>query len=154
MNVWNNEVHIYKYFLSLYGILFYFYSLVYNIFKLYFYWRIITLQCCVLSTIQQHESAVSVHLFPPLEPPSHLPSIPPLSVITEHGGELPVLYSHFTLASCLTHGNVYMCQCYPQLIPPSPSPLGPQVCSLCLSLYFCSANRFLSTIFLDSIYML
>ena len=113
MNVWNNEVHIYKYFLSLYGIVFYFYPLVYNMFKLYFYWRIITLQCCALSTIQQHESAVSVHLFPLFEPPSHLPSIPPLSVITENGGELPVLYSCFPLASCLTHGNVYMCQCYP-----------------------------------------
>ena len=56
---------------------------------------------------------IHIHLFPPLEPPSHLPSIPPLLVITEHGGELPVLYSHFPLASCLTHGNVYMCQCYP-----------------------------------------
>ena len=32
-------------------------------------------------------------------------------------------------------------------------PLCPQVSSLCLHLYFCPANRFISTIFLDSIYM-
>ena len=37
-----------------------------------------------------------------------------------------------------------------QFDPPS---LCPQVCSLCLGLYSCSANRFISTIFLDSIYI-
>ena len=33
-------------------------------------------------------------------------------------------------------------------------PLGPQVCSLCLHLHCCPANKLISTIFLDSIYML
>ena len=37
-----------------------------------------------------------------------------------------------------------------QFDPPS---LCPQVCSLCLGLCSCSANRFISTIFLDSIYI-
>ena len=32
-------------------------------------------------------------------------------------------------------------------------PLCPQVCSLCLHLYCCTTNMFISTIFLDSIYM-
>ena len=36
---------------------------------------------------------------------------------------------------------------------PSPSPLCPQACSLCLRLYFFPVNRFISTVFLDSIYM-
>ena len=36
-------------------------------------------------------------------------------------------------------------------VPPFPSPLCPQVCSLCLCSHYCSANRFISTIFLDSI---
>ena len=31
--------------------------------------------------------------------------------------------------------------------------LGPQICSLCLCLHCCPANRFISTIFLDSVYM-
>ena len=35
-------------------------------------------------------------------------------------------------------------------IPPSPSPLCSQVYPLCLSLHCCPANRFISTIFLDS----
>ena len=40
-------------------------------------------------------------------------------------------------------------------IPPSPShppPPDPQVCSLCLQLHCCPANRFISTLLLDSIY--
>ena len=49
---------------------------------------------------------------------------------------------------------VYICQCYPLH---STNPLLPllclQVCSPRLCLYSCPANRFISTIFLDSIYM-
>ena len=35
-----------------------------------------------------------------------------------------------------------------------PSSLCLHVCSLCLCLYFCPANRFICTIFLDSVYMI
>ena len=49
---------------------------------------------------------------------------------------------------------MYMFQCY-SLISSHPIllPLYPRVCCLCLSLYSCPANRFISTIFLDSIYI-
>ena len=40
-----------------------------------------------------------------------------------------------------------------QFVPTSPSPAVSTVCSLCLHVYSCPANRFISTIFLDSIYM-
>ena len=51
--------------------------------------------------------------------------------------------------------SLSMFQCYSldsshHLLPP----LCPQVCSLCLRLPCCPAKRFISTIFLDSIYML
>ena len=36
------------------------------------------------------------------------PHLTPHRLITEHGGELPVLYSSFPLAICFTHGSVYM----------------------------------------------
>ena len=53
----------------------------------------------VVSAVQERESAVCIHISPPLETPSHAP-IPPL-VITEHQAELP--------ASCLfMRGGVYV----------------------------------------------
>ena len=41
----------------------------------------------------------------------------------------------------------------PSLSSPIPPSLGPQVCSLYLSLHCCPENRFINTIFLDSIYI-
>ena len=35
----------------------------------------------------------------------------------------------------------------------SPPPWYPYICSLCLCLYFCFANKIIYIIFLDSIYM-
>ena len=44
-----------------------------------------------------------VYIIPlPVEPSSH-PAIPPISGITEHQAELPVLYSSFPLASYFTY---------------------------------------------------
>ena len=54
----------------------------------------------------------------------------------------------------LTYGKIYVSMLLSQIIPPSPSPVCPKVCSLCLHLYSCPANWFISTIFLDSIYIL
>ena len=75
----------------------------------------------------------------PLKPPCHIPLHPPLKAVTEHQVELPVLYSNFPLAVW----HMYAFQCYSlnsshPLLPP----VSPQVCSLCLHLYYCPANRF------------
>ena len=52
------------------------------------------------------------------------------------------------------HMVIYLFQCYCLNSPhPLPPQLWPQVCSLCLCLHCCPTHRFLSTIFLDSIYM-
>ena len=64
-------------------------------FVLPFYWRIIDLQCCVsfCGTTQWISSVCTYIPFLPRPAP-----IPPLSVITEHWAELPVLHSSFPLA--------------------------------------------------------
>ena len=41
-----------------------------------FNWRVITLQYCSGFAIQWHESAMGIHVFPILNPPSHLPPHP------------------------------------------------------------------------------
>jgi len=54
----------------------------------------------------------------------------------------------------ILHMIVYICQCYSlNLSHPLFPSLCPQVHSIHLHLYSCPANRFISTIFLDSIYM-
>ena len=47
----------------------------------------------------------------------------------------------------------HLSPCCSQFFPHSPSPTVSTVCSLCLHLLFCTASRFIRTIFLDSIYM-
>ena len=63
-------------------------------------------------------------------------------------------YSKFPLGLYFTYGSVHVSMLLSPLFPPSPSysPC-PEVCSLCLGLHCCPANRFISTIFLDSTYM-
>ena len=51
-----------------------------------------------------------------------------------------------------THTRVYMSVLLSQFVPPSPSPAVSKVCSLCLCLYSCPENRFISIVFLDSVY--
>ena len=67
-----------------------------------------------------------------------------------------ILYSRFLLVIYFIHISVYMSIPISQFIPPPPlatfPPWCPYVCSL-LCLYFCLANWFICTIFLDSTYM-
>ena len=69
------------------------------------------------------------------------------------------LYSRFLLVIYFIHISVYMSTPISQFIPPpSPPPPAfpcwcPYICSLHLCLYFCLANQFICTIFLDSTYM-
>ena len=68
--------------------------------------------------------AAAAYIHPlPLEPPSHTP-IPPLYVITEHRTE-ELNFLCYRAASCwlaILHMAVYICHCYSQFLPPSPSP--------------------------------
>ena len=116
--------------------------------KIFFNWRIIVLQCCVsfcrTSTCINHQYTYV---------PASWTSLPPLWVVTEHQVELPASYSNSHQLSLL-HAIMCMCQCCCLNSSLSLLPLQfPQVCSLCLRLYSCTANRFIGTIFLDSIHM-
>ena len=78
-----------------------------------------------------------------------------LSLPSPHWAEFPVLFSSFPLSMHL-HMAVYICHCYSphssHLPHPWPSPpLCPRVHSLHLHLYSCLVNRFICTLFLDSI---
>ena len=123
------------------------------LFKIYFNWSIIALQYCVgfwhTSTwISQRYTYVPSLLNLPTT--SH--SILPLKVVAEHQGlNLPTADSHW-LSNL--HMVIYVFQCSSLSSPLPLLPLlGPQVCFLCLCLHCSPENRFISTIFLDSIYM-
>ena len=93
----------------------------------------------LVSAVQHRESTLCIHA-----------AVLSLWVITEDWAELRVLYSRFPWTDSFTHDSVYVSMLLSQFAPPSPFPLGPQVCSLCLCLYFCPANRFTGIIFLES----
>ena len=77
--------------------------------------------------------------------PPTLP-IPPLSVVTKHRADLPVLCGCFPLAICFTFGSVYMSMPLSHFAPAYPSPsLCPQAHSLHMRLYSCPALRFFKT---------
>ena len=65
----------------------------------------------------------------------------------------PMLYSTFPLVIYFTHSSVYMSIPISQFISSSFLTLYLNIYSLHLCLYFCFANRFVSTIFVDSTYM-
>ena len=84
---------------------------------------------------------------PPCHPPPH-PSRPSQS--TELSSLCSTAAPH--LALYLTHGHVYMSTLLSQVVPPSPlSCVG--MSNLCLRLYSCLRNRFISAIFLNSTYI-
>ena len=87
----------------------------------------------------------------PLVPlcPSH-PT--PLACHTVPTG-LPVLYGSFPLAIFFTHGNVYMSLLLSQFIPPSPSSSVSTSPSFMSPSPFLPGKWFISTTFLDSIYI-
>ena len=115
--------------------------------KYFFKWRIIALQCLVVSAIHQHKSPAIMHIYP--LPPFH-PSR--ASQCTRLDSLFSVAASHYLAVLYLV---VCICQCYflnlSWLLFP---PLCPQVCSLHLHLHFFSVNRFISTVFRFHIYVL
>ena len=56
----------------------------------------------VLVSAIQHESAIIINIFLPLEPPSP-PCSPPLQVIIEHQKGFPLLYNNFFLSDINIH---------------------------------------------------
>ena len=107
----------------------------------------------MVSAIHQNESAIGIQWPLPLKSPSHLP---PDS--TSLGGHRALALgslchkANFHWLSTL-HMVMHMFQFFClNLSHPFLPLLCPQVCSLCLCLYYCPTNRFVSGIFLDSIY--
>ena len=119
-------------------------------------WRIIALQYYAgLFHTTMWISLPILYICPlPLEPPPIPHHIPPLWVFTEYLGELPGSYRNFPLAVYFIYGNVYVSMVLSQFVPPSPSPAVSEVCFLYPHLYSCPAIMFISTIFLDSIYII
>ena len=147
------------------GIIFFF-NLTRSLLALFFFknfifnWRVIALQCCVgfchTSTWIRHRHTYVLSLLNVPRTSHHIPPHPTpfywARVSQSTWFELLALYSKFTLA--VLHMVIHMFKCYSVCAshPLLPS-LCPQVCSLCLHLLRCPANRFIHTIFLDSINM-
>ena len=109
-------------------------------------------QFLLYNTVNQLYVYIYLHIPSLLSLPLTLSISPPL-VVTEYQADLPVLCSSFPLAIHFTFGSVYMSMLLSHFVLASPCPPCPQVRSLHLHLYSCPATRFLSTVFLDSIYM-
>ena len=119
----------------------------------FFNWRVIAKQYCVgfchITPGISHRYTYVTSLLNLSTPPT--PSHP--SRLSKNTG---VSSLYLTAAShwlCFTHGCVYMSMLLSQFVPPSPSLTASRVCSLCLHLYSCPTNRFISTIFLYFIYI-
>ena len=112
-----------------------------------FNWRIISFQYCVGFCHISNESAIGIDMSPPSRtflPPHHTPlgchRAPDLSSL-HHSANF------YCLILCMV---MSVFQCYSLN---SSNPLLPSLCPLCLCLHCCPVDRFISTIFLDSIYM-
>ena len=103
--------------------------------------------------IQQCESAISIRLFPSSWASVPCPTPPHCSRSSQNTGfDSLYLYSKFPLAICFIHGNVSVSVLLSQFVPPSPFP-AVFTSFLYLRLCSCPAIKFISTIFLNSIYL-
>ena len=90
--------------------------------NIYFNWRLITLQYCIGFAVNQHESAIGVHVFPILNaPPTSLP-VPSLWVIPVHQPRASCLMHRPGLVIHFIYDNIHVSVLVSQIIPPSPSP--------------------------------
>ena len=103
-------------------------------------------QCLLHNKVNQLYTQKHTHISSLLCLPPTLP-IPPLQVVTKHQAALPVQCGCFPVAICFTFGSIYKSMPLFHFVPAYLSPsLCPQVHSLCLRLYSCSASRFFRTI--------
>ena len=79
--------------------------------------------------------------------------IPSLRVSQCTGFECPVSCIKLGLVIYFTYGNIHVSILFSQVIPPSPSPKSPKICSLYLCLFCCLEYRVIITIFLNSTHM-
>ena len=84
-------------------------------------------------------------------PSHHLPFHPSRS--SQSRAELPMLYGRVPLSIYLTRGSLYMSTLLFQFILPTPSTPASTNPFSTSAYYSCPANRFVSAIFLDSIYV-
>ena len=110
-----------------------------------------------VSAIHQQKSAIDIHMsllsWSSLPPPT--PSHPSrLSQSTSLSSLSHTANSHWR---SILHMLIYVSVLLSPFVPPFPPLLScppcPQICSLCLCLHGCPANRFISIVLLDSIYM-
>ena len=91
---------------------------------------------------------------PSSQTPFHIPSHPPFQIVTEPLSEFPESYCKFPLAIYFTYGivnfHVNLSTHLTLSLLPSPHVLRSV---FCLFLRCCPENKFISTIFLDSMYM-
>ena len=121
---------------------------------IYFNQRLITLQYCIVFAIHQHESATGVHVFPILNPTSHLPRH---TILLGHPSTPdPSMRYHASSLDWrfISYMILYMFQCHsPKSSHPLPLPQSTKDCSIHLCLFCCFTYRVMVTIFLNSIYM-
>ena len=67
---------------------------------------------------------------------------------------VPCAIERVSLVVYSMHGGGYMSVPVSQCIPPPFPPWSPYICSLCLCVYFCFANKIIYTMFLDCTYVL
>ena len=95
--------------------IFFFFLFIYLILKIYFNWRLITLQYCIGFAIHQHESATGVHVFPILNPPHTSPPYHPSGSSQCSSPEHPVSYIEPGLAICFLYDIIHVSMPFSQI---------------------------------------
>ena len=102
----------------------------------------------LVSAVQQSDSVIHIHIN--MSTLFQISFLYRSSQSTEYSSLCDTVGS---LQLSIFHIVMYICQSqYPNLSYTPPFPRYPYICSLFLCLYFCFANMFISTVFLDSTY--